>query len=231
MKLVGNLQAIVRLKGAEEETSPASGIPVAAMVTTLIKKFKFTAAPGIANVGAATFPGTPPIQFGNGSLSSDGRLIGIHLLTMMQGVIALGATSTDDADIGMNAVVQTLNSEFGFRITSDNVAKTYVSSCVIEFDADIRQNFEMISRITDLLERAMPKTAGDHAVALKRLSFGRYTAEDSQSVETLEKADFVLEIRVGQPFEKNWFFSLAPVSTQEHIRLLELIEAILLKRN
>jgi hypothetical protein len=48
----------------------------------------------------------------------------------------------------------------------------------------------------------------------------------AQSVEGMMAGDFVIERRGGEPRSANRYFCIAPVSTPEHLRLLEALERL-----
>ena len=98
----------------------------------------------------------------------------------------------------------------------------YTSALAIEFDERFVERARVFETMLKVMSEAKPQAA--RAYRLKRLAFG--TAHDGQVlqpplVEQFASSDFSLERRVTVPFEKNIFFSSAPLETDDHARYLE----------
>jgi hypothetical protein len=96
---------------------------------------------------------------------------------------------------------------------------------VVDFDGAIGENIDQLRRVEELLTSEIPRP--ELSFQLKRLAFGSGpTVVQGMpiTIDALEKSDFVIERREGEPTIKNRYFSSAPTTTSKHIQILELIE-------
>ena len=80
-------------------------------------------------------------------------------------------------------------------------------------------------KVEELLSREIKRPTP--SFKLKRLAFGggpTVAPGMPVSLDVIENADFVIERRELEPVIENRYFSSAPTSTTEHIRILETIE-------
>ncbi len=131
--------------------------------------------------------------------------------------------TTEQADLVLKDLIRLLDETLGYRLRSSKKTQDYVSNIVVEFDRGLEEYIEKLANMACAINEARP---GMEAFNIKRLTFG---TEDSQARDTLtaiQTTDFIIERRVGRPFEENRYFCSAPMTTRDHIRTLERIEAI-----
>jgi hypothetical protein len=142
----------------------------------------------------------------------------------VDGDIAI-ATRTEQANLFLDDLMRVLDENLGYRLRSGKVTKSFLSNVVVEFDKSLEEYFEAISKMVAVINDARP---GRSPFNIKRLGFGEMDISPLQTdpLVTVERADFVIERRVGHPFEENRYFCTAPMTTEDHVRVLERIEAI-----
>jgi hypothetical protein len=85
-----------------------------------------------------------------------------------------------------------------------------------------------ISKLSEIAKAINDGRSGKLEFNIKRLAFGQGGIVDSAAdpLVAVEIADFLIERRSSMPYEANRYFCSAPLSTTEHVQLLERIEEI-----
>ena len=102
--------------------------------------------------------------------------------------------------------------------------RMHVNNMVVEFNSDIDNIIPTLSDLSNILTKEI---SGDGLpFVTKRLvfGFGDPVASALGSLEAIERADFLIEPRAGEPRERHRYFSSAPTRTQTHARILQMIE-------
>lgn len=98
----------------------------------------------------------------------------------------------------------------------------FESSVVVRARKDLANSFGPPPRTTSLVQDALTKQT-----RAKFLPFATHFETDLQGPKTRRRpVRFTLERRAGIPFDKHVFFSQAPIRTEDHLALLEQIEAL-----
>jgi hypothetical protein len=225
MKFISSLQGTAAVQVSADDVVPTQGLVIADLIGFLGNTYKFAVRPQLP-------PGISPsiirnFVFQAGELLKGNDKFAIANLVIWPNGESITAASTDIADLIMNDYMERLDNVFKFRYNSAKIQRLYLSNIVIEFEATIADKIESLGKIKAILNREIhrPEIPFD----VKRLTFG-YGDVDVQpalSLDAISKADFVLERRAGEPYSRNRYFSAAPVSTAEHVRILELIEQAL----
>jgi hypothetical protein len=174
-------------------------------------------------------PNTPlpaNTEFQAGRFSSNGNSFIINRLIMtLDGDIAI-ATRTEQADLFIDDLMRLLDENLGFRLRIGNLTKSFVSSVVVEFDHGFEEYMEPLSEMIAVINDARH---GHAPFNIKRLTFGAaadISPPPTDPLVIIENTDFIIERRAGRPFEENRYFCSAPMATEDHIRMLERIEAV-----
>jgi hypothetical protein len=117
-----------------------------------------------------------------------------------------------------------LDDAFGYRFAKAPKKLLYLSSVIVEFDPPLEQLMSQLKAIEKLLNVAMERP---EPFKIKRLAYGFGDVTQTLSINSLDEmknADFVIERRVSEPYERNRYFCSAPMKTNDFINLLESIE-------
>ncbi len=210
------------LLASNDDTGPVGGVLPRDLIEFVGGLYKFTARPA-SDAG-------PLYQFTRlrrefCQRSRKGKASPFYQIVIGPDGDALLAQNTDLADLIMTDYLARLDKGLGFRFGQANLARSYLSILVVEFDAAFVERFSLFEAIEQLTSEAIKGDGRRHK--LKRLAFGTDALPDPTGASAVAQfilRDLLIERRAGEPFERNRFFSRAPLRTNEHIRLLEQIE-------
>jgi hypothetical protein len=231
MKLIGKLQGSCLIRFAPEEVMPEhGGIQIPALVSLLVSTYQLSQVetPFQIVTTGITQGLIPQLVFVNGQYLIGDQPISIKQVSIANNGISISAQDTESADTVVDHLFGLLTTNLKFRF--DNLKRKYFSTVVVQFERSIEDSIKGLSEIQNIIQTALGKNDRDD-VALKRLGFGPDTPRMFAQVnmENIDKADFAIERRAGQPFSENRYFSGAVLRTPEHIATLELIEKSLLR--
>jgi hypothetical protein len=217
MKVVTPVVGTAVVLASNDDTGPVGGVLPRDLIEFVGGLYKFTARPA-SDAG-------PLYQFTAGEFVTAEGKAPIHQIVIGPDGDALLAQNTDLADLIMTDYLARLDKGLGFRFGQANLARSYLSILVVEFDAAFVERFSLFEAIEQLTSEAIKGDGRRHK--LKRLAFGTDALPDPTGASAVAQfilRDLLIERRAGEPFERNRFFSRAPLRTNEHIRLLEQIE-------
>jgi hypothetical protein len=221
MKVIGPLQGIAAYREAQEEYQPENGSLPRDLIELVRITYEFQVFPQL-QLG---MPPPAPLDFAMGQFSAnDTRFVINRLIMTGDGDIAF-AVRTEQADLFLDDLMRLLDENLGYRLRTGKIAKSFVSNVVVEFDQGLEEYFGSLSNMMTIINDARP---GHPPFNIKRLAFGEADTSPppTDPLVIIERADFVIERRVGRPFGENRYFCTAPMTTDDHIRTLERIEAI-----
>lgn len=219
MKLIGHMNAIAAARAVPEEYLPEKGALPEDQINLLRNAYSFNTFPTMT-VGSQA-PTT--LNFAGGRFVSGENSFAIAQLVMTQEADIVLTMTTEQASLVLDDVARLLDENLGYRLRAADRQISYVSNIVVQFDNGLEQYIDKLSKIASVINRNRP---GMRPFNIKRLAFG--ASADAPVIDmlaTIVGSDFMIERRVGQPFEKNWYFCSAPMSTGDHLRVLEDIEA------
>jgi hypothetical protein len=220
MKLIGYLQGFSAIREKVEEYLPTTGVMPRDQIELVRARYQFQVFPQLA-------PGMLPpamMLFVVGKFPSDDAPFAINQLAMREDGDVVVATTTEQADTVLEDLVKLLDAKLGYRLSSSNKIISHLSNLVVEFDDGLENCIGKLSEIAKAINDAR---SGKPEFNIKRLAFGQGGIVDSTDpLVAVETADFLIERRSGTPYEANRYFCSAPMSTTEHLQLLERIEAI-----
>lgn len=231
MKVIRIHAGTAAVRVARDEIYPPSDPPLLDLILSIQQRYQFTIAPMI---DAAQLNGPFDFKvgkFANGEITNS---ISQMVLQLEGGIVT--TSSTDVAELILDDLHGLLDKTFHFRLTSATQKRSYASAIIVEFESDIEKQIEFIGRVEKLINSSGGKSPERK---FKRISFG---LEDQNipnpanpvmisPLESIEKVDFVIERRAGEPFSLNRYFCVAPMRTQDHIKVLEQIAEILKARS
>jgi hypothetical protein len=220
MNLVGHLQGFSAIREKVEEYLPTRGVIYRDQIELVRARYQFQVFPQLA-------PGMLPPQimlFAGGKFPSDDAPFAINQLAMKEDGDVVLTTTTEQADTVLGDLVKLLDEKLGYRLGSSNKTISHLSNLVVEFD-DRLENY--IGKLSEIAKAINDARSGTPEFNIKRLAFGQGGIIDpTDPLVAVEIADFLIERRSSTPYEANRYFCSAPVSTTEHVQLLERIEAI-----
>jgi len=212
--------AAVRVSG--DDVVPQRGVLQNDLVQYVGDMYGFSVRPIIP-------PNAPPqafpiLTFQQGRFLNKDGMFPVQQLIIYQNGDVVSAIDTEIAEVILDDYISTLDNNFGYRYANKPQKRYYLSTIVVEFERDIGRQIDGLRKIGEILTREIPREG--RPFDTKRLLFGYGDAFNVvlSSPEVIERADFTIERRGGEPSERNRYFSSAPVRTRDHVRILELIE-------
>jgi hypothetical protein len=222
MRLINSVVGAIAFRVSTDEVMPKTGLVFEELIKFVGNMYNFSVRPQIPQ-GVAPIS-MQPFIFQSGAAEIDRKKVPVFTLAVLPTGYIVVSTNTDLADKIMSDYLKRLDSELGYRNASaKSTRKSYVSNIVVEFEEPLGQKIKPVN----LIEQTLKREIGSLEFPLKRLAFGAgptILPGIPASLEVIEKADFIIEIREGEPYIKNRYFSAAPTTTSEHIRILEVIE-------
>ena len=106
-------------------------------------------------------------------------------------------------------------------LASKPVNRTYISALEVRSVIKLNSRFDALNRVADRLSVLM----GQYGVSMDRYQVTTIAIQtDPALAKPLTPGRFVFDRRVGIPYSGDIYYSEAPVSTDEHMELLEMLE-------
>jgi hypothetical protein len=223
MRVINSLQGVVALQYSQDDTMPERTVLIRDLLSFVGNAYKFSTRPQP--------PPTPVVDpifsFQSGELILGDRKLAITSITLAVGGTIVAARDTDEADIILDDLVTKLDTELGYRIRDNVKRRDYQSNIVVQFDPSLEYQISALLRAEHILNQEIPRPNAPFKT--KRLAFGfsdplRPMIMRPFSLDDIFNSDFVIERRVGEPYEDNRYLCAAPLRTSEHARVLELVE-------
>jgi len=143
------------------------------------------------------------------------------------GVIATAKGDSDIVEAFLNDVFEWSFAEFGIVPTvNDKPEFHYESQVVVKCQRDIAALVTPANDASNIISAALSA-----ANNIAYMPTGAIFENDIAAVTSKRRpARFTLERRVGTPLAENLFFSNAPLTTQQHLSLLQALDEIPLKK-
>jgi hypothetical protein len=199
-----------------EEIRPPSGVYLPEVLLGITERYAFAVRP--PNYETVVKEGA---KYKEGRLVENGKTIAIKDLGFFSDGIIVGTWNTDDSNTVLDDLIAWSTEKFGFREQQTKLTKTYTSSVVVEFEADLDTALETFGHLKKNVSSAMREICGwDVEVKAARIAL----ATDPTTLPQHRRVDFTIERRVGLPYAENRYFSMATLPTRKHIELLEELE-------
>jgi hypothetical protein len=167
-----------------------------------------------------------PLAFQQGSYrNNEGIVIPIQQLMIFHNGDAVVARDTNVAKAILSDYLSKLDTELGYRNEGNIIKTLYINNMVVELSRDIDDLLPDVGKVSDILTKQIDRDQKPFMAKRLMFGFGDPIAGNLDSLEAIEAADFVIEVRAGESRERHRYFTSAPVETAEHIRILEMIEA------
>lgn len=181
----------------------------------LAERYKFSKLPQTNNLAAQPLD----LKFESGVFeATDGTPVAVNLSILDDGLIAETRASTDESDRFLADALTWASDEFGLPHYSDlGVEQLYASELTVQLNLSIQVFSEKFLGFAERLRLGVSNNPG-LPMEFTALHFG---PDPSQ---TQKVAPFRIERLVNVPFHKKEYYSGAPLTTSEHLELLEMME-------
>lgn len=224
MKLISVLQASMAIRISPEDYIASPNPPSQDLVAAINGRYEF-ASINMGNPGGATVM----MQGAFRAPNKPARSIA-HMIFLQDGCI-ISSVDTDTTKEIFEDLSSFLVSNFGFRYQEELCKISYQSAVVVEFDPEFSEQYSLLSSMVQVISGF---TGAEKHTHLKRISFAMGDPSQDRAgsltqlspIENIERAEYIIERRVGHPVEASRFFSTAPLQTGAHISSLEKIEGL-----
>jgi hypothetical protein len=222
VRFIHSIQGSVALRVSGDEVAPEGGINYREFFELVAAKYNFAVRPQLPP-GVPFLPGGQTHIFQSGTFVSGGERWPIMQLASIPNGDIVTAATTEIADSVLNDYMAKLDEKLKFRFSSaTKKRRSYQSNIVVQFESGIEERIEGLKKIEVFLAREIPRRGAPFKI--KRLAFGYGNPIPTLTLENIENSDFALERRGDEPYSENRYACSAPVSTSEHIRILEAME-------
>jgi hypothetical protein len=138
------------------------------------------------------------------------------------GLLVEGIQTTDSLDRFLDDFVMWSASEFGVIYNdSQPVRSAYMSGLEVQLDRDAMKFMRIFEKLCSEIQAAVE----GQGFAVGGYSVGSLSFQTDESTSRpFRPGRFLLERRVGHPYDSGLFFSEAPVQTDKHIELLQMFD-------
>jgi hypothetical protein len=168
------------------------------------------------------------LKFSDGHLRLNGELTNVIEFFIFSDGIVASATTTEGAEAFLNDIYHFLRTEFDFREIISAVKKINLSTVVVEFETSLSVAQKGYNRISNLISEQLniaEKT--QYPAELARMDF---VLNKDPEFRPQNPPRFMIETRANAPFAQHRYYSSAPLTTRQHLTVLEKIELELLGR-
>lgn len=138
------------------------------------------------------------------------------------GFLVNSQAGTDVTDRFLDDLMDWLKEEYeATELDINNSYRVYDSHLVVQLDVDLAPRMEFINFVSSQIEKQRESYG---LTPLEYVASGFMLSADG-TASNLAPASFTIERRAKQPFKNNLYYSTAPLRTNDHIKLLEDIEA------
>jgi hypothetical protein len=221
MRLITSIQGSVIVRYSPDDAASDVGALTRDVVAFLGRTYNFSVIPEVAP-GLIVTP--QPFIFQTGKIALDDQEIPINQLTWLVGALVITAKDTETADRVTNEIILAVDRTFGFKISGIEQHRFYQSNIVAEIDPRV----ETILLLENILNREIPRP--EKPFLLKSIMFGSgdpINPFTQLPLDYIQASDFIRERRATEPYERNRYFSSAPIRTRDHGPILEQIERAL----
>jgi len=166
-----------------------------------------------------------PINFRHGKIEIGGKTIVIAWLQIFQSGVAISTDSdTKDSDLVLDDVLDWAASRFNLEFKIVRPGFGHLSQIVVQLERNLSDYFPALKPVlADVQSKLDDFYTAKPAYELTSLLF-----HFDQSIHpSLAPNGIRLEPRAGVPFDQRLYYSEAPLSTENHLELIQRIEAAL----
>ncbi len=139
------------------------------------------------------------------------------------GVAAISKSNSDVVDGFLGDLYEWLDQQNVARIKTHKIDKSYDSRLVFRSDVDIPRKLCGAEKVAKMVSAALAKST-DFEAAYQATGFS--LSANAFGFPGLKPTDFRIERKTGAPFESDMYYSAAPLPTNEHLKILNTLEAL-----
>lgn len=224
MKLIGVELGRVVLLFQPEEIRPKHGVHQKTLLQSIRERYDFSL--NGEQVASALMKGdqSPGFILRDGIFVHGQENIAISELGIFADGISITASSTMDAEVFLADFFKYTVDEFNYTPFKRAPTKLYNSHVVVSFDDGLPELLQVLNGTAGAIGSSAAKMLQNSRLrppSLTRIAFGWDTREDALP---FGGSEFVIERRANVPHREGFYFSRAPLPTEEHLRTLEAIE-------
>jgi hypothetical protein len=206
-----------------EEIIPLSGVNDREIIEALTGRYKFLKSPDLARDDVSK----DGYKFASGQFSFKTSIFRITEFSIFRDGLVIIATKTDGSEAFLEDVIAYMQKEFSFRDFETKPRRYFQSQIIVEFDRSPENLLKSLGKLTSVVSAPLEQIYGMRIP----MKFGRLDFDfDKMSKSNPSPAvvqRFILERRSGIPFEKERYYSAAPMRTSDHEKVLEEIEGLI----
>jgi hypothetical protein len=204
-----------------EEIIPLGGAEGPNIVQAIASKYVFTQSPSNPTREDIDKNG---LKFLAGQFEFKKKRTNISEFVVFNDGIVASSASTEAADAFLEDVYAFLRSEFQFREIVSTVKRVYVSNLVVELGPSLSSALGSYQQIAKLVAEKLNEVDGrQYPVELARIDFALNKDPEFRPPNIPR---LTIEKRAHAPFSQHRYFSTAPMSTRDHLTILEQLEGI-----
>lgn len=207
-----------------EEVIPLSGINDRELIDAVTSRYRFLRSPDLAKDDISK----DGYKFSSGHFSFQNSTFRIQEFSIFRDGLVILASTTDGSEAFIDDVMEFVRRVFSFRDSETEPRLYFQSQIVVEFDRPPERLLKSLKEIATAIAEPLSEIYGTEIpMEFARLDFDfdKLTAPTATPIATVHR--FIIERRLGVPFNKQRFFCAAPMRTQNHIEVLEKIESLI----
>ena len=223
MKIVGHSLGRILILFPPEEILPTRGLSISKAVYSIGDRYGFLQAPNLAKpISELDQEG---YQFNGGTFVCRNENFTISEFTVYNDGISISSCNTDTSELFFEDLMSWAREELEIRPFVREPIKIYRSHITVKFDQPLSQMIKGFDKFSNALSTALEMhNEFSMPVDLIRIGMG----VDGSKFGKLSSIPFLLERKIGIPFDEEWYFSEAPFPSKTHIKLLEELESAIL---
>jgi len=206
-----------------EEVVPLAGVNDREIIEKVAARYNFLKSPSLVGEEVAK----SGYKFEAGQFTVKGSAERISDFSIFRDGIVINSTKTENSEALLDDAIEYMKSEFSYRDFITPPRRYFQSQIVVEFSKSPDKLITLFAEISAVVSEPLKEIYGmDVPMKLGRLDF----AADKLKLSVPAPAtvhNFIIERRVGVPFENERFFCSAAMRTATHVSVLEKIEAML----
>ncbi len=219
MKILSKQLGRIVLMKPLHEIAPLGGVYLPSLFEAVKGRYSFTSVP---NMTAAE-----GYKFQIGRIVKSGRECPIQELTLFPEAVVCTADDTEVAEFFLDDLLTYLRDHFSFRVDA-NMRRLFLSQVWVQFERSPNRLIAQIEALSKIIGDAQSATYGiqsEDGIQLQTVAFDFDKTQISPLFGSLSA--FRIERKNGAPFSENVLFSMAPLRTPDHLRVLTEIETII----
>jgi hypothetical protein len=214
MKIISQDSCRVTILFPLEEVVPLGGINGPEALGKIQRRYEFLKTPDPTMTREDVVK--QGYKFSTGQIILSGKkTVVIEFAIYNDGIVA-DARNSEIAEAFLDDIIQFMQTEFEFRKFSSEPRRYFHNQLVVEFEKPLGRLIPTFDKISRTISQFL---GPDDAMNFARIDF-----QADKTGKSAVPPKLVIERRLGISFDKERYFSSAPIRTQEHVAVLEELE-------